>query len=76
MVLKEDDKLKQLKELLEKTINFGASDLHLSVGVEPTIRITGQLSKIFKEKLTPEDTNNYAKEILGEEFEDLLKKEK
>lgn len=74
MVLKEDDKLKQLKELLEKTINFGASDLHLSVGVEPTIRINGQLSKIFKEKLTPEDTNNYAKEILGEEFEDLLKK--
>lgn len=72
--MKGENKLKELKELLQKTIDFKASDLHLCVGVEPTIRINGELIKLIKEKLTQQDTNTYAKEILGEEFGEFLKK--
>ena len=36
----------ELNELLKETINRGASDLHLTVGLPPTIRVTGKLLKI------------------------------
>ncbi len=38
-----------LKELLVNTIEMGASDLHLTVGVPPTVRKNGKLVQIGKE---------------------------
>lgn len=35
-----------IQSLLEKTVSFGASDLHLIVGKPPTIRVHGELSAI------------------------------
>ena len=55
-----------LKELLEITINSKASDLHLTVGVAPTIRVNGEITQVPGERLLPEDTEKYAREILGE----------
>lgn len=63
-----------LNELLELTINQKASDLHLTVGVPPTIRINGRLKTLDYDKVTPKDTENYAKEILKDpkEYEEYI----
>ena len=49
--------INQLKELLEKTVKEQASDLHISVGHPPILRIAGRLVPLIKiKKLSPEDT--------------------
>ena len=63
-----------LKELLDITINKKASDLHLTVGTPPVIRVNGELSVLDYNKLSAEDTERYAKEILGESY-DIYKEE-
>lgn len=62
-----------LKELLEITIKQNASDLHLTVGVPPVIRVNGQLKHVGDQKLQPSDTEVYAKEISGEYYDDYIK---
>ncbi|ERK30959.1 type IV pilus twitching motility protein PilT [Clostridium intestinale] len=57
-----------LVELLSKTLELGASDLHLTVGIPPVIRVNGGLIKIGSSNLTPVDTEKFAKEILEEKF--------
>lgn len=59
-----------LKELLQKTIDSGASDLHLTVGLAPTIRLHGKLVKLGTNKLTPEEIEEFAREILGNKFDE------
>ncbi|MFC0905691.1 type IV pilus twitching motility protein PilT [Clostridium sp. MT-14] len=58
-----------LKELLKQTIEKNASDLHLTVGAPPVVRVNGELKKLGKEKLQPADTERFSKEILGEDYE-------
>ena len=62
-----------LNELLRETINRGASDLHLTVGLPPTIRVNGKLIKLGEEKLTPNALKEFAEEILEEKFEEYDK---
>ncbi|MBU0476414.1 PilT/PilU family type 4a pilus ATPase [Patescibacteria group bacterium] len=51
----------QLKELLEITLQEQASDLHISVGHSPTLRITGRLVPLVKrKKIIPEDSQGLA----------------
>ena len=46
----------KLTGLITQLIAQGASDLHLGVGVEPVVRVSGVLTPILAEKkLTPED---------------------
>lgn len=71
--MKGELKLIPLKDLLETTMEQNASDLHLTVGVPPVIRVNGELKQIGSEKLQPADTENYVKEILNEEYEDCVK---
>lgn len=59
-----------LNELLQETINRGASDLHLTVGLPPTIRVSGKLMKIGEEKLSPVALRGFAEEILQEKIND------
>ena len=61
-----------LKELLSKTIERGASDLHLTVGIPPTIRVNGRLIKLGNDNLAPEEIEVFAREILGSKFEKYL----
>ncbi|WP_082023857.1 type IV pilus twitching motility protein PilT [Clostridium polynesiense] len=61
-----------LKELLEMTVNQNASDLHLTVGLPPTIRVNGKLSPFSNVKLTPKDTEKFSKEILGELYDSYI----
>ncbi|WP_195970153.1 type IV pilus twitching motility protein PilT [Clostridium thermobutyricum] len=59
-----------LNELLTDTVLQGGSDLHLTVGVPPMIRISGYLRKLGEEVLNQEDVKKFAKEILKERFEE------
>ena len=58
-----------LNELLSSTIEKHASDLHLTVGIPPTIRVNGRLIKLGEEKLLPADIEVFAKEILGSKYD-------
>lgn len=59
---------KQLENLLETVIKEGASDLHISVGKKPTIRMSGMLIALEKENiLKEEDTLGLASSLLNEE---------
>lgn len=62
-----------LNDLLQITIKEGASDLHLTVGTVPVVRVNGELVPIGREKLTPEDVQIYAKEILKDSYEEYEK---
>ena len=67
----------QLKELLQETCQAQASDLHLSVGNSPTLRINGVLAPLAKRKaLTPEETQGFATSLMNEEQIQRFLKEK
>lgn len=59
-----------LKELLEKTIELNASDLHLTTGIPPVIRLNGKLIVIGEENLNEDTMAKFAKEILGDKFDE------
>lgn len=66
-----------IKNLLETVFNRNASDLHLCVGVPPTLRIDGNLIPIPDQPvLTPEDTEKLAYSILNEEQKETFIKDK
>jgi twitching motility protein PilT len=53
--------------LLEKAVSLKASDLHLRVGTQPIVRISGDLSPMPDEKrLTSEDIGDITKSIMDE----------
>jgi len=64
--MKEDYFLK-LKQLLEITIEKEASDLHLTAGYPPTLRISGSLYPLKYHLLSPEDSKNLAFCLMNEE---------
>ena len=53
--------------LLNKTISAKASDLHITVGVPPVLRINGKLEPMNENKLTPQDTEAIVKQFLSNE---------
>jgi twitching motility protein PilT len=55
-----------INELLKETIDAHASDLHLTVGRKPTIRVWGKLQSLeHREVLTPEDSSQLAYSMLN-----------
>ncbi|OFI05433.1 twitching mobility protein [Clostridium acetireducens DSM 10703] len=62
-----------LNDLLKKTVEAKASDLHLTVGMSPTIRVNGKLERINNIKLTTNDTEAYVKEILDDLYNEYIK---
>jgi twitching motility protein PilT len=59
-------------KLLEDTISQKASDLHITVGVPPMMRIDGTLEPYSDKNLTPEDTEKYVEVILSEKQKNVL----
>lgn len=55
-----------LRELLEAMVKRNASDLHLTVGSTPIIRIDGKLTKTEYDILTPEMTKKLAYSVMNE----------
>lgn len=60
---KQDVKL-DVNDLLEEVIKRGASDLHITVGVPPVMRINGVLQRLDLPKLTSNDTRDMVYSIL------------
>ena len=58
--------LYDLTELLTEMINRNASDLHLTVGTPPQIRVDGSLLPLDLPNLTPDDTKELAYGVLTE----------
>jgi len=62
-----------VEQLLAAAMEQGASDLHLTVGSPPVIRIDGALTRMDTEKLSPEDTETLVKSLLSDEQFQRLK---
>lgn len=62
-----------VSQLLEKVLNTGASDLHLTVGVAPVIRVDRELFPLEDaEVLTVDDINFFLSKVLTEEQKNIL----
>src|SRR3990167_6747661 len=71
------DYAKELKELILTTIKEGASDLHLTAGRHPTIRVSGSLIPLLKNPvLSAEDAEGLIFSMLGEKDEKIFKEKK
>ncbi|PLT30230.1 type IV pilus twitching motility protein PilT [Peribacillus deserti] len=55
-----------IEHILRAGFELKASDIHLTVGVPPVMRINGELKKYGKDSLTPQDTERMAKALVPE----------
>jgi len=63
----------KVQALLQKTVEAGASDLHLTVGAPPTLRVSGDLRPIpGEDPLGPEEIETLIFDLVSEEQKDLL----
>ncbi|MBU4179824.1 MAG: type IV pili twitching motility protein PilT, partial [Actinobacteria bacterium] len=53
-----------INEMLEEVIKRGASDLHITVGVPPVLRVNGVLQRMDHLRLTSNDTREMVYSIL------------
>ncbi len=65
-----------ITELLKITSQMDASDLHLTVGVSPTLRINGLLTKLEYPELSENDVVEMIYSILSEEHRKKFEKQK
>ncbi len=63
----------ELNRLLQLVVDKKASDLHLTVGLPPTIRMHGRLRPLNLPPLTPDDTVAFMKSISSERSQAELK---
>ncbi len=71
------DYKKEFEELVETVMKESASDLHLSEGRYPTIRVAGFLVPLMNRKvLTKEDTAGFTAVVLNEENRELFLRNK
>ncbi|MBD3332907.1 PilT/PilU family type 4a pilus ATPase [candidate division GN15 bacterium] len=55
-----------LRELLEQMVKMNASDLHLTVGAPPVVRVDGKLTRLQMDPLTSEMTKKLSYSMLNE----------
>ena len=53
-----------IKQLLEKMIEMGASDLHIKPGIPPVVRVNGKLQRMSFPAPTPREMEEVARKIL------------
>ena len=53
-----------LPELLKETLTLSGSDLHLTAGTPPQVRVHGKLQRLELPTLTPADTKQLAYSVL------------
>lgn len=69
------DYKKELQLLIQTVISERASDLHLSVGSHPTIRVNSALIPLLRKPiLTDADVSNFAQALMRPEFFERLKR--
>ncbi|WHZ06143.1 type IV pilus twitching motility protein PilT [Neobacillus sp. YX16] len=62
----------RIDNILRAAVEFKASDIHITVGVPPVVRINGELKRYGQEKLMPADTEEMARAIIPENMWDLF----
>ena len=62
----------QIDKILELVVDKGASDLHISVGSPPVVRLNGKLRALNTPALTAEDTQGLMKSITSERAQQEL----
>ncbi|MCX5664437.1 MAG: PilT/PilU family type 4a pilus ATPase, partial [Planctomycetota bacterium] len=62
----------QIDRLLDTVVRQGASDLHISIGRPPTLRLNGRLRSLATKVLGPEDTMSLMKQIAPEKNQQEL----
>lgn len=65
----------EMNELLQLCVDEGASDLHLSVGQAPILRIHGSLHAIDSSSLTPDDTERLMKSITSPDHQQKVREQ-
>lgn len=71
------DYRRELADLVMMVVKEGASDLHLSVGRHPTIRVSGELIPLLKKPvLSPEDVAGLVAPMLKDGDKERLEREK
>lgn len=55
-----------LRELLEQMVKMNASDLHLTVGSPPVVRVDGKLTRLNHDSLTSDQTKKLSYSMLNE----------
>ncbi|HPZ08915.1 MAG TPA: type IV pilus twitching motility protein PilT [Candidatus Eremiobacteraeota bacterium] len=63
-----------LADLMRIAVERGASDLHLTVGLPPTLRITGRLVPTEYPRLRPQDTKRLVYSILNDKQKEFFEK--
>lgn len=66
----------KIEKLMDQVMEMDASDLHLTVGIPPTLRIHGKLEHIDHPVLTPEDIEALIFEILSDSQRRRLESDK
>jgi twitching motility protein PilT len=65
-----------LPDLLKQTVELSGSDLHLSIGSPPQVRVHGELQRLAHPDLTPSDTKALSYAVLTDaqkkRFEEML----
>ena len=56
-----------LEDLLKEALERNASDIHITAGLPPMLRINGKLVRYGSESLTQDDTSNLLKQILSQD---------
>ncbi len=64
-----------VNELLAKLVEYGGSDLHLTVGLPPIMRINGRLAPYEGPRLTSADTKSLIYAILRDDQRERLERE-
>lgn len=63
----------EMKELLERTITEGASDLHICVGCPPTIRLHGSLTPLEGAPLDASDCEKLVKSVTSDQNQEKVR---
>lgn len=56
-----------LDKLLVEAVQRGASDLHITVGAPPSVRVAGEMLQIRSAPLSPRDTSRLCQQMLSEQ---------
>ena len=70
-----DSQTIEMSELLQLCVDEGASDLHIAVGVPPTLRLSGHMQAIESSSLEPEDTERLMKSITSAENQQKIREQ-
>ncbi len=62
----------KIDELLKYAIQYNASDLHLTVGYPPIVRIDGELREVSDSIITPQEAEELILPLLSDEKKELL----